>query len=278
MPQILHELQSILTQGEELDDDVVIVPVYPKLPQPRSRKATSAELQIKAALGSLTEHISGLGDVDLVSSIDFREVELAESFDAHDASTALAMGNLAALPDGQLAAIEAESDTDADAEPSGEVSDSGLGVPAVIEPVLGRVGNRSMRNVMRSLRALQAEQDAALQAILALEQAADTAKTAAAPIATDAVGSVDTVAQKRKRGPGKKGLKARTGSLLQGQLRIAATGSSAAADSVALAEGRERGREGREKRKRDENSLHSCCSLTLSEAPCVFVLRKGACQ
>jgi hypothetical protein len=45
---------------------------------------------------------------------DFSDVELAESVDADAASAARAAGALVALPDGQLATVEAESDSDTD--------------------------------------------------------------------------------------------------------------------------------------------------------------------
>ena len=51
------------------------------------RKTTAAEQQIKAALGSLADAISGLDGV--VGSVDFCDVELADSVDADAAGVAV---------------------------------------------------------------------------------------------------------------------------------------------------------------------------------------------
>jgi hypothetical protein len=164
VPQILHELQSILTEEEETTDgDTVFVPVYPGLPTPPSRKLTAAELRITAELGTLAEALPGLAAV--IHNIDFSDVELAESVDADAASAALAAGALVALPDGQLATVEAESDSDTD-EPSedfgGDADTPDVTTAIAVPTVLGREGNRSMRIAVRGLRALEAEQTSEL--------------------------------------------------------------------------------------------------------------------
>lgn len=171
VPQILHELQSILTEEEETTDgDTVFVPVYPGLPTPPSRKLTAAELRITAELGTLAEALPGLAAV--IHNIDFSDVELAESVDADAASAALAAGALVALPDGQLATVEAESDSDTD-EPSedlgGDADTPDVTTAIAVPTVLGREGNRSMRIAVRGLRALEAEQTSELLCSIAEE-------------------------------------------------------------------------------------------------------------
>ena len=240
LPQILHELQTMLTQEvevpvtggvpeskspDEVDDpdtEIQIVAVFPGLPSPPARKETAAEIQIKAVLGPLSEVLSGLSAV--VSNVNFSDVELAESVDADAAGSALAAGTLVALPDGQLAIAEAMSDTEASSDDDvsidaarGEVSysdsepdpDSGARSVLAAPVPLGRAGNRSLRKAQRSLRVLEAEQDAEVRARITQEDSEaavqESRRPAEATVACGAAAASEAavVGKKRTRGQDK---------------------------------------------------------------------------